>query len=443
VCQPVRSRGALARTLSTQTSSGSLPQTSFEIEEVALVAQLQLCTVASRQYLPYARALAESITRTNPGAVLWVLLAEDLRHETDRDAEPFRALWNEDLCIDPAELHRMYLIHRGDFLAVAKPYLLRHVVEMTGEPALFIDSDIQVYAGLEDIGDRIADRGVVLFPHITGPFPLDGCLPNDTMILNAGTYQAGMIGIGPRGLEALTFLESRLRRECHVNAAEARVNEQRWLDLLPSLFDVHVERDKGINVGYWNLHERPLSRDGDRIQAGDRELRAFHFSGYEFDQPEQLSKHNPVNPRISLATQPIVRELCAAYQQAVLAWGYEAARAVPMGLDVLPNGRSIDERLRETYRAAVIAGDFGVAAYPPDAYVPTDAEAFLDWEARTCPTATAPSVTVPPAALAGPSADNTGELVRRLAASSAAALSNLDERLRSLEGRLSELQPTG
>jgi hypothetical protein len=406
------------------------------------VAQLQFCTVASRQYLPYARALSRSIARTNPDATLWVLLADDLAHETDRDAELFHGVWNEELGIDPAELHRMYLIHKGDFLAAVKPYFLRHIVETTDEPALYIDSDIQVYADLGDIGERIADRGVVLFPHITGAFPLDGCLPDDTMILNAGTYQAGMIGVGPRGLEAMAFLETRLRRECCVNIAMARVNEQRWLDLLPSLFDVYVERDKGTDVAYWNLHERPLSRDGDRIFAGDRQLRAFHFSGYEFDRPDQLSKHNPTNPRISLATQPIVSELCAAYQDAVHAWGYETARGIPMGLDVLPDGRPIDERLRATYRDAVLAGDRGAAPYPPDPYNPSDAQAFAEWEARNSPATVAPSAAAAPTPTRT-SADEAGELVRRLAASSAAALSNLDERLRFIEGRLSELQPVG
>ena len=36
--------------------------------------------------------------------------------------------------------------------------------------------------------------------------------------------------------------------------------DQRWLDFVPSYFEHHVLRDPGVNVAQWNLHERRVRR---------------------------------------------------------------------------------------------------------------------------------------------------------------------------------------
>jgi hypothetical protein len=230
-----------------------------------------------------------------------------------------------------------------------------------------------------------------------------------------------------------------------------RFNEQRWLDFAPSLCRTHVLRDRGVNVAYFNLHERPLSVVDGRIHAGDAPLRAFHFSGYELSNPDVLCRYPGPRPRINLNNEPIVRQLCDNYRQAVLAEGEDAVSETPLFFDELPGGIEIDPTLREVFRAAVVGGEKQGLGYPPDPYDLAQRPLFLKWTELTYASANlplpswvgtsrrAPSKAPVPQPAASISPDDTGDLVRRLAASTAAAVSNLDNRIAIIERELAEL----
>lgn len=425
------------------------------------MAPLQLCTISSRGYLPFARALAGSVRRYQPETTFRVLLADDLAHEVDGSAEPFEAVWNEDLGIDQAELHRMYLIHGPSFIAAIKPFYLEWVVEQTGAPTLYLDSDIRLYGSLGDLGEIIEQHGVLLSPHSLTPYPVDGCLPDDTLILSAGTFNAGMIGVSERGLPMMRFLQSRLRRECVVDTARMRVNEQRWLDFTPSYSPCHVLRDQGVNVAYWNLHERPLERVGGQLRAGSAPLRAFHFSGHDLAEPELVTRHTAGRGRVVFEGNPLLVELYADFRSAVLDAGWRPDVRGPVAYDELPGRIPVDETLRSLYRASVVGSESQGLDLPPDGYDLGQRPLFRAWAelafhavrqpvpawaqggagsshlARVPPGSDAASTPQPAVAQPQPSrADDAGELVRQLARSTSAALANLNERLTDLECRL-------
>jgi hypothetical protein len=420
------------------------------------MAPLQFCTTSSRRYLPYARALGASIRRHQPESTLWILLTDDHRHEVDQDSDPSQLIWNEELGFETEELHRLFLIHAEDYHIAIKPFLIEHVLHETGGPVMFIDSDIHLYGSLADVGDLISEHGIVLTPHAVSPYPLDDRGPDDTTILSAGTFNAGMIGVGAKGTGLLDFLKSRLGRECLVDVTKMRVGEQRWLDYSPSFFDTYVLRDLGVNVAYWNLHERPLSIVEGRIHAGGVPLRAYHFSGYDLGNTGVLSRHAGPRPRIELANEPIVQRLCADYRQSIFAADFESASQIPVAFDQLPGGIPIDATLRAVFRASVIAAERQGVGCPPDPYDLAQRPLFLKWAELTYTAAklpvpswavtdtatTTPTGVVPvgtPHALAPftPAVANApepaDELLRRLASSSAAALSNLDQRVAELE----------
>jgi hypothetical protein len=396
------------------------------------MAPMQFCTTSSRRYLPYARALGETIRATNPDSTLWVLLTDDHHHTVDRSIEPFRGVWNEEIGIDPAELHRRFIIHAEDFHIAIKPWICEFVLNETGGPVMFIDSDIHLYGPLDDVAALIEAHGVVLTPHMRAPLPLDDMTPDDTTILGAGTFNAGMVGVGEHGRGFLEFWKSRLRRECFVDVAQMRVGEQRWLDFVPSLFECHVLRDPGVNAAYWNLHERPLSRDGGVVMAGERPLRAFHFSGHDVVKPTTISRHMVDRPRFLLETEPILQELCAAYGARILAQRFEESQAIPVDFATLPNGMPITAELRERFRQSVIAAEKSGGSYPPDPYDPAESEAFIAWAQRAF---AAVGLGDPMAGAVTPEggAIDLAELLRTLAVSSSTALANIDVRLRAIE----------
>jgi hypothetical protein len=410
------------------------------------MAPIQFCTTSSRRYLPFARALGQSIARSNPDATLWVLLTDDHQHREAGRSEPFRSIWNDDLGIETDELHRMFLIHAEEYHIAIKPWLAAKVLQDTGGPVMFIDSDIAVYGALDDVGELIDEHGVVLTPHAISPYPLDGLMPDDTTILGAGTFNAGMIGVGARGLELIEFLQSRLRRESYVDVTKMRVGEQRWLDFAPSFFHCHVLRDPGVNVAYWNLHERPLEERNGTVYAGGAPLRSYHFSGYEFAKPGQLSRHAAQNPRIRLEEQPILQRLCDEYRRAVTGSGFAAAQALNVDFAELPGGIPIDGLLRAVYKASVLGAEHQGVGYPPDGYDLTQRPLFLKWAELTYAGAglAVPPWAVPtvaPVASAASEGPEALELFRQFASATATALGNIEARLGQVEQQLAEVQP--
>src|SRR5215207_6727547 len=106
-----------------------------------------------------ARVLAKSFLRHHPDGRFTVLVidAEDsasLPPETGIElAAP------TEVGIERDELERMALIYDVMELATAvKPFFLRHLVETTGEPAVYFDPDIEVFADLGDIGKLASEH---------------------------------------------------------------------------------------------------------------------------------------------------------------------------------------------------------------------------------------------------------------------------------------------
>jgi hypothetical protein len=57
--------------------------------------------------------------------------------------------------------------------------------------------------------------------------------------------------------------------------------DQKWMDVLASMFPGQVEalRHPGINLSYWNLPYRKLTREGEAYYVNGAPLKAIHFSG--------------------------------------------------------------------------------------------------------------------------------------------------------------------
>jgi len=189
------------------------------------------------------------------------LLIDDVGHKVQDREEPFHALRLSDIDLDAAEIHRMALLFRGNIMATIKPWVFQHFLSKGAEMVLYIDSDFMIFENLNNLAGN-GDDGVVLVPHVLSPVPRDGMQPDETTLLGSGMFNAGMFGVGTQHGGFVEFLMERLRRECIFDAKKMRFNEQRWLDFVPALFPHRVVKDPGIDVAYWNLHERPLEKRG-------------------------------------------------------------------------------------------------------------------------------------------------------------------------------------
>ena len=78
-------------------------------------------------------------------------------------------------------------------------------------------------------------------------------------ILQSGVYNGGFVGVSEHepARRFLRWWADRLQTHCRHHVPEGMHYDQRWLDLVPTLFeDVHIVGDEGCNVAHWNLPER-------------------------------------------------------------------------------------------------------------------------------------------------------------------------------------------
>jgi glycosyltransferase involved in cell wall biosynthesis len=316
---------------------------------------MRICTIIARNYLAQARVLAESFAAANPGGECSVLVVDDLDRELEGIGEPFELLRPDDVGIE--EFERMTGIYDVLELSTAvKPSLLRHLLRRD-EVVTYLDPDIEVFTSIEELDPLARSHGVVLTPHTTSPIPEDGRHPDQDFILSAGAYNLGFIAVARRPDVAglLEWWRRQLLADCLNDVGRNRFVDQRWMDLAPGFVSsLHVLRDPGYNVAYWNLFERVIEDDGDRITVNGEPLRFFHFSGYSPERPEQLSRHED---RTDLGKHTLVRSLCDGYRRKLEEHGYERARRWEYAYARLPDGTELSGPLRQRYRRAIAAGE--------------------------------------------------------------------------------------
>jgi hypothetical protein len=104
--------------------------------------------------------------------------------------------------------------------------------------------------------------------------------------------------------------------------------DQLWVNFAPLYYeDVFVSRHLGLNVAYWNLHERVISNDNEPYEINQKyPLVFFHFSGYSPEKPTQISKYQN---RYTFQEKGDVASLFDFYAQALIANGHNLYKKFP------------------------------------------------------------------------------------------------------------------
>ena len=326
--------------------------------------RLNICTIIARNYVAFARVLAESFKASHPDGNVSVLVIDDPTGFIDPAKEPFELLTIDQIGLPDAE--RMAAWYDVMELSTAvKPWLLRALLERPGyDSVVYLDPDIRIFKPLEKIEKGLGSHDVVLTPHFDKPLPRDGRKPAEEDILIAGSYNLGFIGLrgGKTADELLDWWSERLENDCLNEPEIGRFVDQRWIDLAPGLWpEIDILRDPTYNIAYWNLPTRDLEDDGSGgyLVNGDP-LRFFHFSGFDPRQPGELSKHQN---RIRVEAHQALARICGEYADELLGHGYREAIDWPYGWNKLPNGVRLDREARRTYRAGVEAGAIGESIF--------------------------------------------------------------------------------
>lgn len=334
---------------------------------------LNACTIVARNYLAQASVLANSFLEQHPGSRFVTLVLDETE---PRSEARYDVVTPYDIGLDRSEVHRMAAIYDiKEFATAVKPALLRTLLA-DGEVAYF-DPDIEFFAPLLDVAKRARKYGIVLTPHTMSPLPRDGCLPDERMLLQAGIYNLGFIGVGAKALPFLDWWAERLARDCIVAVEQALFVDQRWIDFVPALYDHFILRDHGSNVAYWNLHERALTWTGEGYEVNGVPLRFFHFSGFSPLRPDVVSSHMGDRPRIRLDRRPDLRRIFTAYAEKLLDAGFAESGRLPYRFDFTTDGTPIDRSMRRLFRDRLIVAERSGTTEPPNPF--ENSESFIEW----------------------------------------------------------------
>ena len=326
----------------------SMHSSSPERDGIAVV------TIVARNYLAQARTLMDSLVMAEPLISRFVFVVDAIADVTT--LAHAQVLTSADVF---EYEHYAGLASTYDVTEMAtcvKPFLLRYLLRLGYDKVVYLDPDIEVFQPLDPIIAPLDDADIVLTPHITGPIPLDGYMPDEIVLLRAGAYNLGMIGIArsPASSMMLDWWSERLERFCVNDVAAGLFTDQKWIDLVPGLVDrVAIVRHAGCNVAYWNLHTRPVHpEEPERLTSGDA-IVFFHYSGFDVRRPDELSRHQN---RIRVSDEPGLRTLLNRYASRVLANGFERCSELEYGYGRFSNGVELDSFARVILRRARAEG---------------------------------------------------------------------------------------
>ncbi len=274
------------------------------------------CTAA---YLAQAKSLGDSITATNPGYTLCIGLVDKINGRFETAAFLPHEITEVETIKVPAfnEMKNRYSLL--ELSCALKPWFALYFMnKFSAKQIIYLDTDILVTYSLEFIEEQLSQYSVLLTPHIMSPLPNDGKRPHETAILKTGIYNAGFFAVNndDTGKKFLNWWKEILVDYCYEDSALGLASDQSWLNLVPLFFkNTGILKHPGCNAAYWNLHERNLTKTGDRFLVNGQPLLFFHFSGYSMQSPDLISRHQD---RISMNDNSVLKELFSLYHAALL-----------------------------------------------------------------------------------------------------------------------------
>lgn len=312
-----------------------------------------VCTIITKSYLPFARALSHSLREHSPNLRLYVLLADELDGSFNPTEEPFTTILLEELP-DQDLVRKMCFYYTAFELCCALRGMLHEYMydKNIADSWLFLDSDILTYSSLQEIFNQLEKTSILLNPHLLNPVNQPYVYDVEVGVLVSGIYNAGFLGL-KRSEETRRFIDWFKDRLIHYGfnrrGKEAIFKllfvDQLWLNFVPHFFnEVSFLVHPGANVGYWSLISHKITKENNIYLINNKPLLFIHFSGWNISQPSQVSTYLSIGENIS-----IWKELGEHYKELLLNHGYEECRNYPYAFSSFSNDQKIIPEMRYLY----------------------------------------------------------------------------------------------
>lgn len=308
--------------------------------------------------------LAATFLEHHPQAGVAALVVDDVDGHVA--GEPFEVVRPADVDLAPAELARMASMYDGLELSCAlKPWIVEHALGRGADAVLYLDADMEVHAPLGVAAELAGTGRIVVTPHQTAPPPQSEAFERDRIALAGGTFNGGFVAVGQERRDFVGWWKERLARHCLDAMDEGFFVDQRWLDLVPALFEYAVVRDPGWDAAFWNLDTRTASFDASGYRIDGSPLAFFHFSGFDPHRPYLLSTWLLPSPAVLLSESPALLRLSRDHARRLLESGWDEARATPYGYATAAGGDPLERSTRRRYREALLQAERTGEPEPP------------------------------------------------------------------------------
>lgn len=240
-----------------------------------------ICTSICANYLPKALVLAKSVKEHIKEATFVVSLVEKEIPEYAKQHKEFdHIILGKELGF--GNFDRFIFKHSiVEASTAVKGQLFRHLYEMFPEEDQFVylDPDVRVYSDFIELKELLNTKPIVVCPHLLQPGNIDMELSSTAH----GVYNLGFLGVN-RSEEAQKFINwwaDRLYLFCYDDIQKGIFTDQKWIDLAPCFFDVHIFKHKGYDFATWSLMDSDVNMKEGQVYIGNDPLRFIHFSGYD------------------------------------------------------------------------------------------------------------------------------------------------------------------
>lgn len=312
------------------------------------------CTVITKSYLAYARTLAETLNEHHPESKLYVLIVDLIDDYFQPEAESFEVIRLEELP-DQKTIEQMCFYYTPMELCCAlRGALHEYIIERTSADSwIFLDCDILVCSSLEPLFEALSETSILLTPHCSVPLPIEDA-EQELSILTHGLVNAGFLGLR-RTEQTRKFLAWWKERLIYYSFVDPPLGDPRglsgdqlWLNFVLLYFlDFKFVRHPGANIGHWNFYERKFDYDSlGRVVVNQHPVLFLHFSGWDINNPEYVSKHSPLYPEKATSSWT---ELAKLYREKLLKNGYEETQQFPYTFATFSDRTPITQAIRRGY----------------------------------------------------------------------------------------------
>ena len=305
------------------TASANGPSTVItlvDLEQSIDRSDVLFCSVVTRSHLSHAWVLRQAMRRHHPEEPFCILVVDAVAEDTLPEKSHFDVpLIRLDDLMTPNIADMTIYYSAYELCGNIKPYFLLYLFSKTrARKIIYLDSDLFVTSPLWTASAILDTHDVTAAPHSLSPIPDDGREPSDLTIAANGAYNTGFLGFRrtAKGLDLLGWMAERVHRRGFNAFSQGMFCEQRFFNLGVTFLKERFQPVtlESYNVGYWNLHERVITRRPGGYFANEQRVVFFHMSGFRLDNPDLLSIYDE---RHNLTTYPqaaVLRHLTSEYR---------------------------------------------------------------------------------------------------------------------------------